>query len=374
MRRINLSILILILSVFSHHLWGGDLTPQEFEKKFFKKQLVEIDEVVVDPTLAVDESRIYLVDKYHCMIYIFDIKSGKKINAIGRKGEGPGEFRYISKLDIKDDLIYVSSPPKISIFSRDGKFLKEKRTYVVGAEVGGAFTPFVNNYIFTKFFYDLKEHPYKVYICYLLLDKDLKEIKEIFRAPFNIPWKKDINKKPLRIFHDCRKEILYKERFYIGNTELGFYFAVFDIKGNKLYEIKKEYDKIPVTEEIKQKFFNFHKALNPEEFNKMLTHREVHFPKYIPAFVNFFIDNDKIFIFKYPKPGAKGWFELIILDLSGNIIGQKMLPLGYFYNYLENTGSISFYKEKIYFIINLEESTSFGEFSLDEVVKYYFKK
>jgi hypothetical protein len=362
-------ILILIPTVFSLSLCGNDFTSQEIEKKFFRK-IVEIDDVFAIPRLDVDEDRIYIVDKKHCTLNLFNKKDGRKINTVGKRGEGPGEFLFISKIHFNDDMIYVSSPPKLSIFSREGKLLKEKRTHLIG---GGEFIPFGNNYLYSRYIYERKGNSTAIYLGYTLLDENLKEIKSIFKTPFNRPWSKDKNKTPLLIFHECRKGIVYKERFYIGYTELGFYIAVFDISGNKLFEIKHDYDKIRVKDDIKQKILSYYKSKYPDDFRKMLSRREVFFPEYFPAFVNFFIHDDKIYVLKYPMPGAKGRLEVLLLDLRGNLLGQKMIALGGFYRYLENPDLISFYKGKIYYIINYEEKTAVGEFSLDEFIKYYFK-
>ena len=45
---------------------------------------------------------------------------------------------------------------------------------------------------------------------------------------------------------------VWKTQVFIGDTSRGFYFAVFDNQGNQLYEIKKEYIKIPVSEKNRQ--------------------------------------------------------------------------------------------------------------------------
>ncbi|MGD2090599.1 MAG: 6-bladed beta-propeller [Candidatus Aminicenantes bacterium] len=360
----TISIILLIIFGFVNAGAENELTHQEFRKKFIENCL-EIDEGFSNPNLEVDESGIYIIDKKHCMIYIFEKNDGRKIKVIGRRGEGPGEFLYISDLHFSKDFIFVSSPPKLTVFSKDGKFLYEKRTNL--SSYGGGFIPFGENYLYRRYNYELTG---KSYLTYTLLDKNLKEIKTFFKTPYSMPRAKNKYKTPFLVFHDCRKDIVYKDKIYIGNTELGFYIAVIDINGNKLYEINRDYKKISIDSSLKNKIMKYIKSTDPNR--AFLSRREVIFQEYFPAFVNFFIHDDKIFVFRFSKPGEKGGDEIVLLDLNGNIIGQKKIPLGPICEKLQNPHLTSFYKGDLYFLYINDENTTICKLSLDELYNHYF--
>jgi len=367
MKLINISIIFVILTRIVIAGTENELTFQEFRKKFINN-CIEINEGIANPMMEVDESGIYIIDKKNCTIYVFDKKDGKEINVIGKRGEGPGEFLYISKLHFNNDFIFVSSPPKLSIFSKDGKLLDEKRTQLIS--FGGGYIPFGENYLYRRYLEDLTGKSYSIYLSYILLNKNLEEIKTIFKTPYSKHIAKNRIKRPFLVFHECRNDIIYKDRLYIGNTELGFYIAVFDINGNKIYEINKKYEKISVDSSLKNKIMKYIKSTDPQRI--FLSRREVIFPEFFPAFVNFFIYRDKIFVFKYGKPSDKGLDEVVLLDLKGHILGQKKIPLGPICEKLQNNDLISFYKGEIYFLYVNDENISICKLSLDKLYNYYF--
>jgi len=63
--------------------------------------------------------------------------------------------------------------------------------------------------------------------------------------------------------------------------------------------------------------------------------------------VNFFVDNEKIYIFRYSKQASKMNAEVLLLDLKGNLIGKFMMPVGIL-DILEFDKSISFQGSKLY--------------------------
>jgi hypothetical protein len=98
--------------------------------------------------------------------------------------------------------------------------------------------------------------------------------------------------------------------------------------------------------------------------------REIISPEYMPAFVNFFIDNERIYLFKFPKPGDRGMSEVLMLDIKGNILSKKMLPLGAMYKHLEEKKNISFHHGKLYFLtVDREERSVLSIMDLDAIFK-----
>jgi len=80
-------------------------------------------------SIAVDEiERIYVSDRKESHIKVYD-QNGKYLRTIGRKGQGPGEFQRITRIQILTSdnlLVYNSKTRRLSFFSLDGLFITSK--------------------------------------------------------------------------------------------------------------------------------------------------------------------------------------------------------------------------------------------------------
>lgn len=79
--------------------------------------------------MFMDDSTLFIYDRQLNYILMFDI-SGKYINKIDCKGEGPGEYSQIKDFTIdtiEKQIILLCSPQKQMYFTYDGVFIKEKR-------------------------------------------------------------------------------------------------------------------------------------------------------------------------------------------------------------------------------------------------------
>jgi hypothetical protein len=279
----------------------------------------------------IDDSQVYVWDKFLCKVNIYSKDNMKKVAHFGKKGEGPGEFRVINSSYLDNECIYINAYPKLCIFSKDGKLLEEKRS---SFEIG-SFMPIGNHFIG-------KKHPFtppaqNSKVIYVLFDSSLKKIKEIFEAEY-MREVTDINPSKMKVlwFKDCCRGVVYKDRFYVAATNRGFFFTVFDGEGNKLYEIQKHYQKRKITKEIKETLLNnVRKDYGDEGWKSFAALREIVFPEYFPAFVNFAIDDNCIYVFKYPLHKART-LEVLVLDLHGNFVKRMSLPANYWKGLEEN--------------------------------------
>jgi hypothetical protein len=331
------------------------------------KKLGEISDIFKFAEIVMDDSNIYLWDKFLCKVRIYSKKDLKKIYEFGQKGEGPAEFNSIQNVSVTDNYIYVSSFPKLCCFSKDGKFIKE----IKGRTLTGSYVPIGKNFIGKRDIYtDPKSKKNK--IAYVLFDANLIKIKDIFETEYMKEFY-EVNNSKTRLlwFKDCYKGVVYKDRFYVGSTDRGFFFAIFDDEGNKLYEINKKYERIRVSNEFKETLFNkINKAQNMDGFRRFMAKREIIFPEHFPAYSNFAVDNDRIYVFKYPThllrsdSFKKDTLEVLILDLKGNTIGQKSLPASFWNGF--QADSIYFHNGKLYLIQLNEknENLDFFEVSL----------
>ena len=101
------------------------------EKKFSLKKISEIL-LVEDPDvpigtikrLRVDQDHIYLMDTSLKRIMVFTAQ-GRFVRTIGRQGSGPGEFRFLYTMDVRNGLIacFDQGTRRITLFDSSGVFL-----------------------------------------------------------------------------------------------------------------------------------------------------------------------------------------------------------------------------------------------------------
>ncbi len=84
----------------------------------------EEDFIGIIQKIRVGQNRIYLMDKSHKQILIFSM-TGAFIRAFGRSGEGPGEFRYLYTMDVKDHLVacFDQGNFRMTLFDTSGVFI-----------------------------------------------------------------------------------------------------------------------------------------------------------------------------------------------------------------------------------------------------------
>jgi hypothetical protein len=296
------------------------------------------------PILRLDDSIICVMDRGFLKGHIYDRKTLKKIAEFGGKGQGPSEFSGISGAVIDDNYIYVTSSPKLCIFSKQGKFIKEFRvpfkTY--------RFMPLGNeNYVAT---YYVPSHPREKIIKnqYQLFDENLKLKKTFFTSEYHSFFQVVNGREIVYMFRDCEEAVVYKDIVYIGDSYKGIYFAVFDQNGEKLYDITRDEKKRILTREEKemvQKYFKTSPPWRGQHPNRKIVIRDV-----IPAFQAFFVNDDRIYVFTYPK--NRGWYDIFILDLKGNLLKKKKMSIFEIGNIGTTHCFIS--KGKLYFVKDSE--------------------
>jgi|GEM_PF-881500 len=145
-----------------------------------------------------DEGNLYVADSGWNKIFKFD-SNGKFLMSFGREGQGPGEFmgqRMSNHLKISfgnDGKLYVNDPgnSRISVFTKEGKFLKSHRTPPFTYD-----TPVVNSrgdiYLLSKS--GIKAIDY--YDSNFKYKGSLLDMEEHLQFPFGKPYKE--------IFHEYR--------------------------------------------------------------------------------------------------------------------------------------------------------------------------
>jgi hypothetical protein len=114
-------------------------------------------------------------------------------------------------------------------------------------------------------------------------------------------------------------ESITKDKIFVGNDNRGYEIWVFDLDGNLMRKIRKEYKKIPIPNEFIKKRLE---AMN-ERWRKMTI-----FPKYFPPFQGFFIDNKgRLYVMTYEKGEDSNEYIIDIFNAEGIFIGRKSLKV-----------------------------------------------
>lgn len=109
---------LLVLQLFLVNVFADNLV---FVKKIVPKQPLE------NWKFTVTKDRVYVMSSESC-IYCLDF-NGEIKSSIGRRGEGPGEFKSLGDFVILDHHIAAADHSrKIGFFKLDGTLLREKKT------------------------------------------------------------------------------------------------------------------------------------------------------------------------------------------------------------------------------------------------------
>ncbi|MCP4219496.1 MAG: hypothetical protein GY765_32980 [bacterium] len=282
------------------------------------KKVAEFEEVLKDPFVLLDNKQIYLWSRSSCKFYIYSRKDNKKIAEFGRRGEGPGEFMTVTEVSLTKDFLVISNFPKVSFFTKKGELVKE----IKRPSNAGGFVPIGENFIGASY-PSVERKAKKGKTLYSLYDDDLEKIKDIRTVQFRKYITYGGKKQQASLLNDYFEGFVYKDSFYIGATDNGFYFFVCDQEGNKLYEISKTYKKRRVTKSDKLHTLDrLRKAIGEAEWKKRKMYLEYTFPEFYPAYANFYIDNDKIYVFPFPETNRQG---VVIMDLKGNVLKTKYI-------------------------------------------------
>lgn len=299
------------------------------------------------PLLRVDDSQFYIVDQNLKKGFIFDRNTFKKVSEFGGPGQGPGEFSSISRFTVNDKYIYVTNFPKLSIFSKQGQLIKEikLKTYISAIE------PIGENFI--GYFYPgrtKREDPVK--IQFSLFDPGLNRKKDLLYTEIEKYADFIGGKKIIYWIRDCAESFVYKDRIYIGTTEKGFYFSVFDQNGNRLYDIKRDYKKRYISEKVKKTALEkMRKGWGEEKWRQV----KVIIRDCYPAYKAFFVSDDKIYVFGFPLVN----YEIYILDLEGNLLKKKSIPYNGLYSISSRYGCM--HNGKMYKLLEMHEYFAINE-------------
>jgi len=270
---------------------------------------------IKEPDYAESDSQgnIYIVEQFsdsEFFIYQFS-PAGAFIKKFGKKGQGPGELQGINSLVVSQGghiLISDRSAGKVVEFNADGDLVKETKARYVVREV----VPLENgNYIARRTAKDYSESR-KWFVC--LFNADFEEVKKLdsFDMSAYVPGKPTPG--TIISFHWRVAD----DRIYIGNEQRGYELLVYDLNGNLLRKIRKEYKPVPYPEEFKKQT----ELLAARQPDLNLTVLQD-----MPPFNSFFPDDEgRLYVMTYEQAQSQGEIIHDVFNRDGVLIAR--VPLG----------------------------------------------
>lgn len=330
----------------------GELTNFSLKKEFDidteSDELAEIGFNDIGTYFGIDsKENIYLVNMKSAenLIYKFD-RNGNFSTSFGRKGRGPSElqsraFPPLHLIITSKDEVAVTDPinHKLVFFESDGSLLKEIK---LDSNIFAALPLKNGNYLVWKNILD----PRGVYLQQnplILCTSDFEEIKELDRQKIPNPM---VGKMLKGTYHVISWSIS-RGKIFTGFQERGYEIYVYDLEGNLLRRIKKDYKHIPVPEEYKKEYL---KPFERPRFDDI--RKKIYFPKSMPPFHSFFNDDKgRLFVMTYENGENRKEYRYDIFNASGIFIGRKSLRI-----YHDTVGLRAKIKKDRLYCINEKES------------------
>jgi len=287
-------LIILICFSFALSLFGERLTtfPQ-----LSKPILIKVGENVI----CINEGFV---------MYLYDLNDFKLIKKIGRKGEGPGEFSSDLDINILKEKIMIESQGKLSFYSFTGDLIKEMRRQPKYRRLKLLEDRYVaSSGILSKEVY---------HNVAIILDTDFNELKTFYHDEARYHQQKQKTRHASTWIFDVSE----KKCFIVGSSD--FKIDVFNKNGGSLFTISPKYERVKISQEDIDAWFNRIKKTQGMEFYYTAKQR-VRWPEFFPAIRDLIVDNGHVYVITYRK--KQGNSECFIFDLEGKLLKKTWLPL-----------------------------------------------
>lgn len=310
MKKLIYPLLILIIFAFC----DSKRTETDKQSSTINKieNIYSLSDLINPSFVIMDGKRVYIEDG--TSVKLFDRSNFKYIRAIGREGQGPGEFLDSATPQILPDLLLVSSSNKISFFTLAGEFVEDKKHTIFGSILKAINNKFVGyEWIFEEDF-----------VAYYLYDSNFKAIKELHRgkALIHPSGQRDLFE---IFFYDT-----YKDKIVVAQRD-GFTIDIFDSNGNLIHSIRHEDKSVPFTNDDRAKVLRYWKEDRGYEQGQIKSlEKRTNFPDFYPSIHTCRIADGKIYIFTYEKRDNEkrdNNFKCLIYNIEGDYIKTSYIPL-----------------------------------------------
>jgi outer membrane protein assembly factor BamB len=303
------------------------------------------------------QGNIYLAgyENAEGLIFKFD-NEGNFVRSFGRKGQGPGEFRarnYVSlylTADRNDNIAVSDFGNKLVVFDKDGQTIEERK--IASGTV--CTIPLANrNFLSFTSVMDGKSEYINQNPLTIFNDK-FEAIKELDKQMVPNP----IVGKRLKGSYHILSWSVANGKIYTGFQERGYEISVFDLDGNLMRKIKKEFEPVPIPEDYKTEFM--------EQFSAPIfkdIRNKIYFPEAMPPFHSFFTDDaGRLFVMTHEEGENRGEFMYDIFDPDGTCIGRKSLKIHH-----DESGLFAKMKNGRFFCLN-EKDSGYKELIVSKVI------
>lgn len=300
----------------------------------YGKKAAVWEEIMKPKELVIDNGQIFVTDEK--VIHIYNLKDFKWMKTFGKEGEGPGEFKFSQKLTPYPEYLLINTVGKLMYFSRQGEFLRERRTDIAIINL----FPVADKFFGSRLHMDRETG--KGSRDFVLIDDSFSPLK-VLASQERAIQRNVQRKRTVKLLSFVIFAYVYQDKIFIGDTSRGFHIDVFNAEGKKLYEISRKYQKQRVTD--KYKSWRLQKIRENPGTQRLMSMRTFEFPEYFPAFRYFKVMSGRIFVSLYGKESDNG--DFMLLDLKGNLL---------------KTGSIkpdvlfTIQKNRVYYLIENEET------------------
>lgn len=281
--------------------------------QIYPEMLSILPDLVKPSWLRVDNRYIYVSDRHS--VFIYDRASFGLVKKIGKRGEGPGEFKSYPKILFKGSQLVLADAFKLIEFSADLTLIKETN-----------FRSFTDRIIPVEDNWVLKTARMIDKISYnefALYDDKFKKLK-VLAKPLVPKWES----RTLIMPHTVARS--WKGRIYIAQPEKGFYIEVFDNNGRRLFHIEKQIKKVKFEEKHRKLYEDgillfvgrrlFDKSKARGVFKKPMG-------EFVPDINSFWVTDDRLYVKTFDITQTTE--KYIIMDLKGITIKKTFLPKAY---------------------------------------------
>ena len=287
-------LIILFCLLFALSLFGERLTTFP---RLSKPELIRVG----DNLICINEGAV---------VYLYDLNTFKQIKKFGRRGEGPGEFSTDLIINILKEKIMIESRGKLSFYSLKGDLIKEMRRLPEYRKLKILEDRYVaSSGILSKQVY---------HNAAKILDADFYEIKTFYQDEARYHQQKQKTRHASTWIFDVSE----KKCFIVGSHD--FKIDVFNKNGDSLYTISLKYEKVKISQEDIDAWFNrIKKRLGLDRY--YLARRMVRWPEFFPAIRDLMVDNGHVYVITYGRKQGKS--ECFIFNLEGKPVKKTWLPL-----------------------------------------------
>lgn len=274
-----------------------------------------------------DDGNIFIVGfkNRENYIYRFD-RAGLFTGSFGRRGQGPGELQwpFLSGVSGNGEIALTDYLQKFIVYDLDGKVRREVKLRrpmfhvdVLGNGNTLAFMPrpelaTANAYV----------------DALILCDSEFTDLKILDRYEATLDNSKQVPYFMWRVTGD---------RIIIANQARGYELWIYNLDGNLVRKVRKEYRPVRVTEEIKE-------AILGPDYRRSGVPQDQYFPNPLPPLNQFFADDQgRIFVMTYETGAHPGEYLWDIFNPDGIFIGRIALNifwaglyLGPHYTFIKN--------------------------------------